>query len=233
MTKHFKTDSVVIRKFNMNDVEQVYLNLLLQNNWINTQDESIKDKMQINKDTKKIKFIAKNRNTKNTSTKNEELEYQNMEQTRLIVKSAINEYYTDEPTWAVEDKVNKNLVGYIKVANYSPKNKMCNITWMMSYKYWNNNFMKDALKQIFNFLFTKKNVELIECSYYEQDRNTSIILDEIGMTKEATLRDRRVNEQTNKKENFVIYSISKEEFLETLESKPSYTRYYKNLKTKI
>ena len=34
------------------------------------------------------------------------------------------------------------------------------------------------------------------------------------MTKEATLRDRRINEKTNKKENFVIYSISKQEFME-------------------
>ncbi|MBR3673737.1 MAG: GNAT family N-acetyltransferase [Clostridia bacterium] len=169
MTKYFKTNNVIIRKFEMTDVEQACLNLS---------------------------------------------ENENFEETKISIRSAINEYYTDEPTWAVEDKVTKNLVGSISVSNYSPKNKMCNISWIMSYKHWDNKFMKDALTQIFNFLFTKKDIELIECSYYEQDSNTNVILEEIGMTKEATLRDRRINEKTNKKENFVIYSISKQEFME-------------------
>ena len=210
MTKHFKTDNVIVRKFNMRDVEQFYSNLLLQNDLNYTQDK-IGGK------------VEKNRQT-----------YKSMEQTRLIVKSAINEYYTDEPIWAVEDKENKNLVGVIRVTNYSPKNRMCNITWTMSYKYWDNKFMEDALKEIFSFLFMKKSIELIECSYYEQDNNTSIVLDEIGMTKEAVLRDRRVNENTNKKENFVIYSINRDEFFKMIGYKSNNNgRYCKCLKRKV
>ena len=190
MTKHFKTDNVIIRKFNMKDVEQVYTNLS------STDDKSI-------------------------------------EQAKITVKSAMNEYYTDEPTWAIEDKQRKNLVGVIRVTNYCPKNKMCNITWTMSYKYWDNCFMKDALVEIFNFLFSKKEIELIECSYYEQNKNTSVILDEIGMTKEASLRDRRINAQTNQKENFVIYSINKQEFNEIYSEKNINNRFYGYLKRKI
>lgn len=175
MTKHFKTNNVIVRKFNMKDVNQVCSNLST------TEEKSI-------------------------------------EEARMIVKSAINEYYTDEPTWAIEDKRKKNLVGVIRVTNYIPKNKICNITWTMSYKYWDDKFMKDALTQIFKFLFTKKNIELIECSYYEQNKKDSLILDSIGMTKEASLRDRRINEYTHEKENFVIYSINKKEFFETIET---------------
>ena len=214
MTKHFKTDSVIVRKFNMKDVEQVYSNILFQNDSENTQEKITE------------------------GTNLESVKHESIEQTKLIVKSAINEYYTDEPTWAVEDKVNKNLVGVIRVTNYSKKNKMCNITWTMSYKYWDNKFMEEALKQIFKFMFTKKNIELIECSYYEQDSNTSTVLDEIGMTKEATLRDRRFNESTNKKENFVIYSISKDEFfslmnLSATKKTSKIEETYRELKIKI
>ena len=169
MTKHFKTNNVIVRRFEMKDAKQECLNLL---------------------------------------------ESSTAENAKIIIKSAINEYYTDEPIWAVEDKLKKNLVGFIRVTNYSRKNKMCNITWAMSTKYWDNIFMKDALTQIFNFLFIKKNIELIECLYYETNNKTNIILDEIGMTREATLRDRRINEVTHKKENFIIYSINKEEFYE-------------------
>ena len=35
------------------------------------------------------------------------------------------------------------------------------------------------------------------------------------MRKEAVLRERRINEKTNEKENFVIYSINKQEFYQT------------------
>lgn len=206
MTKHFKTNNVIVRRFEMKDAKQAYLNL----------DENIEDENNID-----------------IAGENERKIIEGIEKTKMIIKSAINEYYTDEPIWAVEDKVTKNLVGSIRVSNYSPKNKMCNISWMMSYKYWDNNFMKDALVQIFNFLFIKKNVELIECSYYEQNINTNIILEEIGMKKEAILRDRRINEKTNEKENFVIYSINKQEFYESVNEEILGHRYYKQLKRKI
>ena len=138
---------------------------------------------------------------------------ENFEQARLIVKSAIKEYYTDEPIWAVEDKHKKKLVGFIRVSSYSKKNKICSITWNMCCEYLEKHSMSEAFNKIFNFLFLKKGVELIECSYYEHNSSTGIVLEEAGMIKEAVLRDRRVNEQTNEKENFVIYSISKQEFL--------------------
>ena len=98
---------------------------------------------------------------------------------------------------------------------------------------WDNSFMKDALVEIFNFLFSKKEIELIECSYYEQNKNISVILDEIGMTKEASLRDRRINEQTHQKENFVIYSINKQEFKGMYSDKYTNNRFYGYLKRKI
>lgn len=188
--KGFKTNNVIVRKFEMKDVEQAHFNLLEDN---------------------------KGNNFNNICASIDDMKCENIAQTRMIVKSAINEYYTDEPVWAVEDKQNKNLVGYIRVINYSAKNKMCNITWAMSCKYLGCDFMKEALTQIFNFLFVKKGIELIECSYYEKNKNTGVMLDEIGMTKEAVLRDRRINEQTLEKENFVIYSINKQEFFNYLE----------------
>lgn len=187
MAKYFKTNSVIVRRFELKDLKQAHSNLF---------------------------------------------ETDNIEEAKMNIRSAINEYYTDEPIWAVEGKTNKSLVGSIRVSNYSLKNKTCNVSWIMSYKHWDNNFMKDALTQILNFLFTKKDIELVECSYYEQDSNTNVILEEIGMTKEATLRDRRVNEKTNKKENFLIYSISKQEFIENRSGEQIQSRFRRFLNKK-
>ncbi len=203
--KTFKTDNVIVRRFQMRDAEQ--LNLLLYNN---------------------SNVAAEFNNDANV-----EDEMENLKKTKLVIKSAINEYYTDEPVWAVENKWSKKIIGYIRVCNYSVKNKMCNISWVVSNEYWDDSFMKDALTKIFNFLFSKKNIELIECSYYQQDNNSNMVLDKIGMTKEAVLRDRRVNEKTHKKENFVIYSISKDEFFNSENYKLSANRRIKYLKRKI
>lgn len=145
----------------------------------------------------------------------EEIIDENINKTKIIIKSAINEYYTDEPVWAVEDKQNKQLIGFIRVCNYSRKNKICNITWSMSNKFWNSNLMKDALIQILKYLFTEKDIDLIECSYYEKDNKNACLLESVGMIKEAVLRNRRYNEKTKKFENFIIYSINKNEFNET------------------
>ena len=187
--KSFKTENVIIRRFEMRDAKQAYHSLSIY------EDEG--------------KMCNGNEPVNET-----------FEQNKVIIKSAINEYYTDEPIWAVEDKETKRLVGFIRITNYSPRNKICKITWSMLYTQKYENFVKDALVQVLKFIFTKKDVELVECSYYEanddnvQNSENQNILNGIGMIKEAVLRNRRFNEKTNKKENFVIYSMDKNEFFE-------------------
>lgn len=133
-------------------------------------------------------------------------------ETQRIVESAVNEYYTEEPIWALEEKKTKNIVGFIRVDKYSPKNKFCTLSWAISDTINNANLMPQALIKVMNYLFEKKGIELIECSYFEQSERTGKVLDNVGMKKEAVLKDRRFNEETNRKENYVIYSIDINEF---------------------
>lgn len=168
--REFKSNNVIIRKFNMKDVSKA---------------ESV------------ITLDA--------------------EMTRLAIKSAINEFYTDEPTWAVENKKSKNLIGYIKVNNFSSKNRICNIKWFMSEKYWDEESMIDAITKVCNFLFTKKNIDLVESTYYintlDEDKKGNIMKN-VGMKQEAVLRNRRINKDTNIKEDYIVYSVDKKEFME-------------------
>ncbi len=122
------------------------------------------------------------------------------------------EYNTEEPMWALELKQTKEFVGFIKIDNYSPKNKMCKISWGMINNYENEKLIIQALKTVMNYLFERKSIELIECSYYGNNRETDKILDNVGMTKEAVLKQRRFNEKTNTREDYVIYSIAANEY---------------------
>ena len=184
--KSFRTNNVIIRKFEMEDLEDIHYNILTQEEVIDMANEK---------------------------------KYNDLNESRIVLKSAMNEYYTDEPVWAVEDKKEKRLVGFIRITNYSAKNRKCNLTWAVANRYWNSYFMEDALIKVIRFLFVKKNIDLIESSFYEQNKISSIILENIGMTKEAILRERRINEKTHQKEDFVIYSINRNEFFEKIENK--------------
>ena len=129
-----------------------------------------------------------------------------------IIESTIFQNYTEEPIWALEEKQTKKIFGYIKIENYSPKNKFCKISWVVTDKFSNSLLIKQALKRVMNFMFKKKDIDLIECSYYGKNEETSKILDNIGMKKEAVLKQRRYNENTHKKEDFFIYSIDVKAF---------------------
>ena len=133
-------------------------------------------------------------------------------ETQRIIESAIMEYNTEETMWALEGKHTKDLFGFIKVDNYSPKNKICKIYWGAKNYFDNEKMITQALKIVMNYLFKRKGMELIECTYYGHNKETDEILDNIGMTKEAVLKQRRYNEKTNKREDYVIYSIAANEF---------------------
>ena len=133
---------------------------------------------------------------------------------KMIINSAIMEYHTEETIWALEEKNTKELFGFIKIDNYSPKNKMCKISWATLESNKNELLITQALKKVMNYLFNKKDIELIECSYYGQSKEPGEILNNIGMKKEAVLKHRRFNENTKKKEDFIIYSIDINDFKE-------------------
>ena len=151
-------------------------------------------------------------NTSKISNMSNIIVNENKIEIQMIIKSAISEYYTEEPIWALEQKQNKNLFGFIKIDNYSPKNKMCKISWVIIDSSVNEILITQALKRIIDYLFNKKGIELIECSYYGQNKETDEILDKVGMKKEAVLKRRRYNENTNKREDYIIYSIDISDF---------------------
>ena len=127
--------------------------------------------------------------------------------TQKIIESAMIEYHTEEPIWALEQKQTKDIFGFIKIENYSPKNKICKISWASIDSYNNEKLIIQALRRVIYYLFKKKGIQLVECSYYGQNNETGKILNNVGMKKEAVLKHRRYNETTKLCEDCFIYSI--------------------------
>lgn len=145
--------------------------------------------------------------------------HRNICETEVMVKSFIVEYKSNEPVWVVEDIDKKLLIGMIKVINYSVKNKICKIELVIAKDYWNKDYMCEALKKVIEYLFVEKDIEIIESMHYENTKIIKNILENVGMTLEAVLRERRINTKTNERENLNVYSITKKEFMELQNNK--------------
>lgn len=134
------------------------------------------------------------------------------DETLMNIECAIHDYGTYESCWAIEEKISHKVIGYIQMFNASLKNKQCSITWALNQNYWGQGYSEEILKTMFKHLFDTDLFDIIIVKYYSNRALFNHILENVGMKRDATLRNRRINSITGEKESLIIYSIIKEEF---------------------
>ena len=144
--------------------------------------------------------------------------HKNVEKTKLMVASYIYEYEANELAWAIEEKKTNSVIGFINALEISNLNKYCNIKFGIAFKCVEKHYMEEALKCVLEYIFKEKDLNMVVSKFCDGHKELkeikSKILENIGMTKEAVLRNRKINEKTGIIENKIIYSITKEEFFE-------------------
>ena len=183
--KDLETENLRIRKFKIEDAEDIYKNL--------ATDRRLEDCLGYNV-------------------------HQSVEQTRKMISSYIYEYEADELVWALEEKQNNSVVGYINALEFSDFNKYCNIKFGIELKFIEKHYMEEALTRVLEYIFNEKDFNMVVSEFCDGNKQVNdfktTILEKLGMKKEAVLRNRKINEKTGFAENQVIYSITKDEFLE-------------------
>ena len=75
--------------------------------------------------------------------------------------------------------------------------------------------IEEALKKVLNYLLEQERFNIVISNFYDGNeeitKKKETILKNVGMTKEACLRSRKINVESGKAENKIIYSITKEE----------------------
>ena len=182
--KDLETENLRIRKFKIEDAEDIYKNLAI--------DRRLEDCLEYNL-------------------------HQSVEQTRKMISSYICEYEADELVWALEEKQNNSVVGYINALEFSDFNKYCNIKFGIALKFIEKHYMEEALTRVLEYIFNEKDFNMVVSEFCDGNKQVNdfktTILEKLGMKKEAVLRNRKINEKTGLAENQVIYSITKDEFL--------------------
>ena len=181
--KDLETKNLKIRKFKIEDAGDVYRNL--------TTETKLADCLGYNV-------------------------HRNIEETKKMVESYINEYEMNELAWAIEEKETNTVIGFINALEKSRTNKCCRIKFGIGLNWVNTGYMEEALNKVLEYLFDEEEFNIIISNFYDGNKEVfeikGKVLQAVGMTKEACLRNRKINEKNGKVENKIIYSITKEEF---------------------
>ena len=141
--------------------------------------------------------------------------HKNIIETRALLKAAIIEAEEGIPFWFIESKENGEIIGYIKISEYSEKDKIGGVTFYFLENWRKDGSPEEVIGKVIEFLFKEKTFETIFMKFYDRDKEDtkllSSVLENIGMKREGVLRNRMIN-NNGKKINKIIYSILKEEW---------------------
>lgn len=178
--KNFETKNLKIRKFRMEDVEDVHKNLATESELAECLGYNI---------------------------------HKSMHETEIMVSSLIKEYEMNELIWAIEEKENSEVIGFINAFERSDIHKVCKFRFGIALNKVNSGYMEEALKVVIDYLLNEKKFNVVISEFYDGCQKLTQIkcrmLENVGMTKEAVLHNRKINTKTGLAENKIIYSIIK------------------------
>lgn len=178
--KDFETKNLKIRKFRMEDVEDVHRNLATESELADCLGYNI---------------------------------HRTMSETEKMVASYIREYEMNELIWAIEDKSNSEVIGFINASERSDLNKVCKINFGIALNKVYSGYMEEALKVTIDYILNEKKFDVIVSEFYDGYKKLAQIkskfLENIGMSQEAILHKRKINRKTGLAENKIIYSMFK------------------------
>ena len=141
--------------------------------------------------------------------------YKNIVETKGLLKAAIIDAENGTPFWFIESKETKEIIGYLKISEYSEKDKLAGVTFYFLENWRRDGSPEEVLNKVIDFLFKDKTFETMVIKFYDREEEDtkllSSILEKIGMKREGVLRNRMINNE-ERKVNRIVYSILKEEW---------------------
>lgn len=135
--------------------------------------------------------------------------HKDIEETREIIRKWISEYDDGSYNWVVELKETKELIGSISAVHMRKKDLNVEIGYCYGSKYWNHGYATEALSRVINFFLDDCNLHLVEAYHISGNPASGRVMEKSGMHKDAVLKERRINKDTNELNDLVIYSITK------------------------
>lgn len=139
--------------------------------------------------------------------------HKSVNETSDILKKWIMDYDNGSYNWAVELKKTSEIIGNIQVVNKHEKHQNCEVGYCYGSKWWHNGYATEALRAVIKYLINECEFILVEASHISGNPTSGKVMQKAGMTRDAILRDRRINKHTGELNDLVIYSIKKDELV--------------------
>ena len=147
---------------------------------------------------------------------------EDLEMIKVQLKSAIKLSDEGYPTWAIQEKDSKKLIGFVSANEVSVEEALCGFVFHIESLCKNKEHLKEALETISDYLLFEDDFDILTTklsdSKNEETSKTVEVLEESGMKQEGRLRNRILNRKTNKIEDLLIFSLMRKdrEFLQAL-----------------
>lgn len=137
--------------------------------------------------------------------------HKNIEETKSIIQSWINEYENGNYNWIVELKDTHEVIGSITAISISKKHDTAELGYCYGSKYWGKGYATEALRAVIEYLLNECNLYLVEASHISGNPASGKVMTKAGMHKEAVLKNRMINKFTKERNDLIIFSITKED----------------------
>ena len=154
------------------------------------------------------------------------LKTSNLEESKQSLQKAINESNSIDRKYYffwIENKITKEYIGEVgyNVILETPYGKMATLGYYIKEKYWNNGYVTEAVKKVFEYAFIENNVYRFIGECIKENIGSEKIMIKCGMTKEAEYKEYALNE--NKLKDSVQYRLLKYEWENNIEKSKTCT----------
>lgn len=130
------------------------------------------------------------------------------------MEQLIRMYSENEYMWAVIEKSTDSVIGHVNISIPYESLRVGELAYLLGSKWWGKGYAAEAVTAILHFMFTQKDIHLIEAKYNENNLQSARLLKKLGFQYDGTLRDRRIDKYTKERNALVICSLLQTEFLQ-------------------
>lgn len=127
-------------------------------------------------------------------------------ETMKLLVSWIEDYNNNSYNWAVELKDTHELIGNISAFSVSVNNSNCEIGYCYGQKFWGKGYATEALKAVLYYMLKNCEMHIVYAKHYSLNHASGRVMQKAGMVKEAVLKERRYDEETDTYSDLIYYS---------------------------
>lgn len=117
--------------------------------------------------------------------------------------------------WILIEKSSQQAIGYIIVDIPYPQLKIGEIGYVIGEKFQKNGYASVAVNVILHEYLLNRDLFMIEAKYNEHNTASANLLEKMGFHQDGRLRDRRIYMVSGDRNDLVICSMTKDEFLKS------------------